>query len=62
MKLDMSDILNLGHLRNAMEKLDEFFTDGGRSTSVFSCRGDHCDPAFDYMGMAGLVIRCKSKH
>ena len=53
MKLDMSDILNLGHLRNAMEKLDEFFTDGGRSTSVFSCRGDHCDPAFDYMGMAG---------
>jgi hypothetical protein len=57
MKLDMSDFrtsLNLGHLRNATEKLDEFFTDGGRrSTSVFSCRGHHHDPVFDYTGMVG---------
>jgi hypothetical protein len=52
MKLDMSDFrtsLNLGHLRNATEKLDEFFTDGRRrSTSVFSCRGHHHDPVFDW--------------
>ena len=53
MKLDMSDILNLGHLRNAMEKLDEFFTDGGRSTSLFSCRDHHYDPVFENAGMAG---------
>jgi len=53
MKLDMSDILNLGHLRNVMEKLDEFFTDGGRSTSLFSCRDHHHDPVFENAGMAG---------
>jgi hypothetical protein len=57
MKLDMSDFrtsLNLGHLRHATEKLDQFFTDGGRrSTSVFSCRGHHHDPVYDYTGMTG---------
>lgn len=33
MKFDMSDFrtsLNLRHLRHATEKLDQFFTDGGR--------------------------------